>query len=79
MGLQSQTIQWINQSKCKTYFSEQLAKKGGVACTMMGKTNQRKLIRHYQTPNPSVATLKLVLSIIVIQQWCDLHQITVEV
>ena len=79
VGLQSQTMRWINQSSSKPYFSESLARKDGVAYSMMGRINQRRLANAYQTKNPPVTVLRLVLSMVVIQKWCDLHQIAVEV
>lgn len=73
-GLQSQTLRWMNDPSIKLYITDLLSN-GDLAPAMMG-ANCRKLIKGYSKENPAPSLVSLVLSLSVIQLWCDLNKVT---
>lgn len=75
IGLQSQTLRWMNDPSAKRYIDDLLSK-GDLAPAMMG-ANCQKLIKGYSKENPAPPLISLVLSLSVIQLWCDLNKVSI--
>lgn len=74
IGLQSQTIRWINDPSLKPYFSELVRMSDGIAAALFGD-NRSKLVRHYQKDSPLVEITSIILSLSVIQRWMDINRV----
>jgi hypothetical protein len=77
MGLQSQTLNWLNDSSNKSYFSMLLQQKNGIVESMIGK-HKKELIKSYKSNKTPRVLLSLVLSLSVIQLWININKVKVE-
>ena len=73
-GLQSQTLNWVNNKNNKDYFISIINRKDGLGNELMGKS-LNKLISLYKNENTTHLAVKNILSMSVIQKWIDIHKI----
>lgn len=77
MGLQSQTRSWLLTKEIKPFVIALLEKENGVSQAMLGR-NQKKIIYYFKKQDKPTLIVSLVLSLIVLQMWCDLHNIEIQ-
>jgi hypothetical protein len=76
VGLQSQTRKWILGKSMKRFIQDVLFVKDGVAESMMG--NQvTYLKRAFSKDKVHTSLGSLVLSMVVIQVWCNIHRVQI--
>jgi len=73
-GLQSQTKRWLLLPEARAFAINLIGRKGGVAERLMGARRQW-LLKLFRRDRPTPEVVSIVLSLAVIQYWCDLNKI----
>ena len=75
MGMQSRTLQWMQEEAHKPFFVELLDKSEGIVELLMGKSNKKTFIKAFKSRKAPFDVVKLGLSLSVMQCWMDVNQI----